>query len=711
MKIQSFFVMVKSLFETFDKKETLIGTITFDSTVFPYMEGCNDIYPMFAGLAGLLKTANKELKNTMVKVVDFSYKQPERNIPRITQNFINELLSDDTRCEVGYKNRKRYHLKLKQSVADKTQKIISADDTMLVTGGAGGITYEIIKKVVEKYRINLIILDINDIYSTDEKYLEKDSTEPQLMTMLREDMPGVKPVEIKRALDRLMRVRQSLGNIEYLESLGVNVEYNCVDVTDAGAVKAAVDKYDRIDGIFHAAGMEMSQFIAKKELWSFELVVDVKVKGMQNILEAFKDRDYKYFFTFSSVTARFGNEGQVDYTAANDFLGKTLFLQKQLYPERVYKVYAWTAWGGVGMATNPTVKKVLEERGIQFLPKDQGVKFFMADLLDKRESEMVFSGMDYSFDRDGLLGDPEDIDFPFLDEQVENTDSGVKYSRLLEIERDVFLNDHTMEDVPLFLGSTGIETMAEAAKSMVEEDNTLVELNEFHIPYGIKLLKRRPKELFISTRRAEDGMLECTITSIFKNPRGVVMGDPKLHYEGKYRFSRNSLKTKKIKLPQFHPVSFDGELETLIYNPKRLFMFGLFGTIVDMNSFDGTTLVTTMEDTSTKEFFKGVRNPRFVAFPVLVDAMFQTGGLFEFLTTSITVLPYKIKTMKFYKDVKKNTQYYCITRKTASGEETNTYDLQLADKNGVVYMEINGFEMVKINKLDPEDRISSLVEY
>jgi hypothetical protein len=46
------------------------------------------------------------------------------------------------------------------------------------------------------------------------------------------------------------------------------------------------------------------------------------------------------------------------------------------------------------MATNPTVKKVLEDRGIQFLPMDQGVKFFMADLLDKTESEMVFSGLD-----------------------------------------------------------------------------------------------------------------------------------------------------------------------------------------------------------------------------------------------------------------------------------------------------------------------------
>ena len=707
--IKSFFVMIKSLFETLDNANNVIGTITFDSVVFPYMEGGNEIYPMFAGLAGLMKTANKELQDTMVKVVDFSYKQPKKSIPKITTIFLNELLSDDTRCEVGYKNNKRYVLAMRSSIADKTQKIISADDTMLVTGGAGGITYEIIKKVVERYKINLIILDINDIYSTDSKFLDKASTAPQLMAMLKDDMPGVKPIEIKRALDRLMRVRQSLENIEYLQSLGVSVEYNCVDVTDAKAVKAAVDKYDKIDGIFHAAGMEMSQFIAKKELWSFELVVDVKVKGMQNILEAFKDREYKYFFTFSSVTARFGNEGQVDYTSANDFLGKTLFHQKQLHPERTYKVYAWTAWGGVGMATNPTVKKVLEERGIQFLPKEQGVKFFMADLLDKTESEMVFSGMDYSFDRDGLLGDPGNQNFPFLDNPLENTGTSVTYSRVLDIERDIFLHDHTMADVPLFLGSTGIETMAEVAKSMVEEEESLIELSDFHIPYGIKLLKKRPKELLISGNREEDGLLGCTITSIFKNPQGVIMGDPKLHYEGKYKFDRKGLKAKKIKLPQFSPVSFKGDLETLVYNPKRLFMFGLFGTITNINSFDGETLITTMADTSKKEFFKGVKNPNFVAAPILVDAMFQTGGLLEFFTTSRTVLPFKIKTLKFYKDVKKNTEYFCVTQKKASGEETNTYNLHLVDKKGNVYIEITSFEMVKINRLDPEDRIDELI--
>ena len=709
--IKSVFVLVKSLFETLDRKENILGTITFDSVIFPYMTGCGKIHPMFAGLSGLLKTVNKEMSDTRVKVVDFSYKQPKKSIPRIADLFINELLSQDERCEVGYKNKKRYVLSMHQSIADKTEKIVSVNDTLLVTGGAGGITYEIVKKMVETYGVNLVILDINDIYATDPKYLDKSSTQAELMAMLRQDMPGVKPIEIKRAQDRLTRVRQSVENIEHLKSMGVQVAYKCVDVTDYDAVKKAVDSCERIDGIFHAAGMEMSQFIPKKELWSFELVMDVKVKGMGNLLEAAKERDYKYFFTFSSVTARFGNQGQVDYTAANDFLGKTLFLEQQRHPERTYKVYAWTAWGGVGMATNPTVKKVLEDRGIQFLPMDQGVKFFMADLLDKTESEMVFSGLDYDFDIDGLLGDPVNKDLPFLGDLVDQTKESVAWSRVLDLKHDIFLHDHTMEDVPLFLGSTGIETMAEVAKSLSRENAHFIGLSGFSIPYGIKLLKGRSKELLIQSRQKEEGVFECNISSVFKNPMGKVMGEPKQHYQGTCQFSKKVLAPKKIDLPRFSPVSFDGDVESLVYHPRRLFMFGLFGTITDINSFDGTTLVTTIEDKSRAEFFTGVTDPKFVAAPVLVDAMFQTGGLLEFFTTSRTVLPYRIQSMNFYGNIQKNSPYYCITRKINSGEETNTYDLTLTDTKGNVSVEIKGFEMVKLNQLAMEDQIAGKVSY
>ncbi|MCP3940303.1 MAG: acyltransferase domain-containing protein [Desulfobacteraceae bacterium] len=709
--IKSAFVLIKSLFDILDGKGNIMGAITFDSVIFPYMAGGGEIHPMFAGLAGLMKTVNKEMPDTQVKVVDFSYKHPKKSLDRIVDLFIGELLSEDGRCEVGYKNKKRYVLSMHQSIADRTQRIVSENDTLLVTGGAGGITYEILKRVVETYKVNLVILDINDIYATDPKYLEKSSSSADLMALLRSDMPGVKPVEIKRALDRLIRVRQSVENIEYLQSLGIQVDYKCVDVTDFKAVKKAVDSCDHIDGIFHAAGMEMSQFIPKKELWSFELVVDVKIKGMRNLLEAAKDRDYKYFFTFSSVTARFGNQGQVDYTAANDFLGKTMFLEKQRHPERTYKVYAWTAWGGVGMATNPTVKKVLEDRGIQFLPMDQGVKFFMADLLDRTESEMVFSGMDYDFDIDGLLGDPSDKAFPFLDDIVDQTSSSVTYSRVLDLKRDIFLHDHTMGDVPLFLGSTGIETMAEVARSLSGDSKHLTNLSDFSIPYGIKLLKGRPKELLIQGKQTDENAFDCNISSVFKNPKGVVVGDPKLHYQGSYQFSKTGLAPKKIDLPQFSPVSFDGDIETLVYHPSRLFMFGVFGTIMDINSFDGTTLVTSLEDKNPGEFFKGVKDPMFVAGPVLVDAMFQTGGLLEFFTSSITVLPYKIHSMNFYGTIQKNRSYFCVTQKINSGAETNTYNLTLTDAKGNVFVEILGFEMVKLGPLAVEDRIADKISF
>ncbi|MBT3805035.1 MAG: hypothetical protein HOG03_10600 [Desulfobacula sp.] len=222
---------------------------------------------------------------------------------------------------------------------------------------------------------------------------------------------------------------------------------------------------------------------------------------------------------------------------------------------------------------------------------------------------------------------------------------------------------------------------------------------------------RLSNELLVSGSVDGENSFDCRITSQFKNPKGIVMGDPKLHYEGKYRFAQKPLKAKKIKLPTFTPVSWEGDLEPLVYNPKRLFMFGLFSTITDINSFDGKTLITTMEDKSEKEFFKGIKDPKFVAAPILVDAMFQTGGLLEFFTTSRTVLPYKIKSLKFYANLEKNKKYFCITQKKASGEETNTYDLKLIDKKGNVFVEVDSFEMVKLNQLDPEDRIIDRVEF
>ena len=49
---------------------------------------------------------------------------------------------------------------------------------------------------------------------------------------------------------------------------------------------------------------------------SFDRVFDTKVLGLNNLLAALDHKAPRSLMTFSSVTARFGNEGQADYTGA-----------------------------------------------------------------------------------------------------------------------------------------------------------------------------------------------------------------------------------------------------------------------------------------------------------------------------------------------------------------------------------------------------------
>ncbi|ACN16274.1 predicted polyketide synthase [Desulforapulum autotrophicum HRM2] len=713
--VKSLFVIIKALFAPLDRQESLIASLGFNSVVFPYQRDCGPIHPGSAGISGLLKTVAKEMSHTRVKFVDFTADPHAATVEKTIALFMDELCCQDNRCEVGFQGEKRHVLALDQQMAVKGASMIPKGGTLLVTGGARGITYEIMKQVVTIYGTDLIILGSSDIYALDPSFMAEGLGEPEIMALVKPTMPKARPLEIRQRVDRIVKMREAAANLALLESLGAKVTYHAVDVTDLDKVQRAIAAHERIDGVIHAAGVEMSQFIPKKTLTDFERVMDVKVKGMVNLLTAMADRDYRFFCTFSSVTARFGNEGQADYTAANDFITKLALEQQQLHPERKFKVYSWTAWSGAGMATHPTVMKVLEERGLQFLPLDQGIRAFMSDLHDTTDTEVVFSGLDYDFDRDGLLGDPLNPDTPFLDDMVSRDGTSLTFERTLDLDRDLFLLNHAMGDVPVFLGATGIETLVEVATALSSAQGLtttkMPELSNFKIPYGIKILKRRPKELLISAAATQNDRFDCTITSQFKNPGGVAMGAPTRHYEGTLRFLNPPVEKERIDLPEFCPVTFDGELEEIVYHPNRLFMDGLFNTIVDVNSFDGTTLVTTVKDSSVQPFFKDITEPKLITPVVLIDAMFQTGGLLEFFTSSQTVLPYAIGRMTVHGKVEKGKPYFCITTKSHSDKETNTYQLQLVDDRGNLFVEVVDFQMVRLNKLAEEDRIAHRITF
>jgi hypothetical protein len=234
-----------------------------------------------------------------------------------------------------------------------------------------------------------------------------------------------------------------------------------------------------------------------------------------------------------------------------------------------------------------------------------------------------------------------------------------------------------------------------------------VELTDFAIPYGIKILKQRPKEILISSERVEgaENLCRSTIDSVFKNPKGVVVGDPKRHYQGTYRFAVTAPEALRIDLPEFKPVTFKGDFKDLIYHPERLFMKGIFDTVHGFVSFDKDLLITRMSDISGADFFAGDPSPNFITDVVMLDAMFQTGGIFEFMTSNDLVLPFNIRRMTFYKAPQKGQEYLCLTQKTVAGEETNTYQLHLVDTDGNVYIKVEDFQMVRVTKLEKEYQV------
>ena len=232
--VKSFFLLLKELHGALNQKGKLIAALSMDSVVFPHANGVYEalksqqIEPCFAGIAGLMKSLAKEMPNTQMKIVDFASHQPDVSLHQNEQNegdrgsfvlneelsldakekdamvaqFINEITSKDPRVETGYHGNKKYVMHLKNICCHKDKEggaLIQPGDRLLVTGGARGITFEILKTLVAQYKTDLVIMGRSPIDDIDEAFLSDSADEPFIMAQLKQRMAGVKPVELKKS--------------------------------------------------------------------------------------------------------------------------------------------------------------------------------------------------------------------------------------------------------------------------------------------------------------------------------------------------------------------------------------------------------------------------------------------------------------------------------------------------------------------------------
>jgi acyl transferase domain-containing protein/NAD(P)H-dependent flavin oxidoreductase YrpB (nitropropane dioxygenase family)/acyl carrier protein/NAD(P)-dependent dehydrogenase (short-subunit alcohol dehydrogenase family) len=702
--VRTLFALIRTLAPCLDRPNGLFAFMGLDSMVFPYADVHRRIVPAFAGMAGLVKSAAKEMPAGRFKAVDFSDADPLAHQETLVDAFVAEIVCDDPRVEAGYADGQRYVPSLVREGAAADASMVQDGDTLLVTGGARGITFEILSELVRTAPVHLVILGRSDIETADAPV---GADRAALMEEMKRRMPGAKPVAIQKAVEKALGLRRAAENVEALRRLGARVDYHAVDVTDVEGLSAALGPYERIDGVIHGAGIQLSRFIGKKSQDEFNRVFDTKVRGTGALLRALEPYRWRYFFAFSSVTARFGNEAQTDYTAANDMMGKMIQRHVDDHPSRIGKVLDWTAWEGAGMATDATVKQVLEEKGLAFLPLARGVRFFMDELCDAGSTEAVFSGTDPAFDRDGLFGaESNDLRLaPFLDEiRVEGQRRAV-FNRRLDLKHDLFLLDHSREGIPIFLGATGIEAMAEAAARVTAGKGPLTELADFEIPYGIKILKARPKDVCIEARRVETDEMAaaCRITSQFHRPGADAPGAETLHYQGTFRFGEPLALPPAVALPNPDRPKLGRNVSELIYHPSRLFMDGVFRSVEDVVSMARETLLTRVRWTIKGPFFAHIPAPDFLTDVVVVDAMFQSAGIHAFMTTGEVVLPKAIGRMQFFQRTTPGTAYLCRVEQTGASDDLRIFSISLMDEQGTLYLAVEDFKMVKVDRLPATD--------
>ena len=274
-----------------------------------------------AGTLGVMKSAAKELAGARVKNIDLD---PGVDPQVLFASITAELSADAPEVEVGFTAAGRWTLELREQTAPPPGAPLAIDSqsVVLVTGGAYGITAEVCKALAREYAPALILVGRSPLPAEEPPHLrdlnDASSLRKALIATMRETEPSVTPAQIEQALRRILKSRQIRDNLAELKRLGSKVEYHSLDVRDSTQFGKLLDdvyaRFHRIDGVIHGAGVIDDRLIRDKTPDSFANVFATKVNSATALTRKLRPESLKFLVFFSSVSGRFGNVGQSDYT-------------------------------------------------------------------------------------------------------------------------------------------------------------------------------------------------------------------------------------------------------------------------------------------------------------------------------------------------------------------------------------------------------------
>jgi NAD(P)-dependent dehydrogenase (short-subunit alcohol dehydrogenase family) len=348
------------------------------------------------------------------------------------------------------------------------------------------------------------------------------------------------PALIEGAVKRIRNEREIRDNLAALRALGSEVEYHSIDVCDDAAVGVLIDtlygNYGRIDGVVHGAGVIEDKLIGDKTPESFERVMRPKVTGALALVRKLRPENLHFLVFFSSVSARYGNRGQCDYSAANEVLNKLAGRLNAQWPGRVVSMN-WGPWQTEGGMVSPELAARFKAAGVELIEVPAGSRAFVAELMHgrKQDVEVVFGGpltieqQAPGLKKTGQVAPAPHVVFPMEAAVTWNADGNVEASIDTHPERHIFLQDHQIDGKPVLPMVIALEIFTEVAAAL-KPDVPLTAIRKLRRLNGVSYTEGSGRELRVEGAMRNGAGLPASFDLAMKSPTG------QMHYSAQIEF-------------------------------------------------------------------------------------------------------------------------------------------------------------------------------
>jgi len=678
------------------------------------------------GLRGLAKAIAREREKMLVKVVDF---EQDASASTVAGCLIDETLRDPGTVEIGLEGGLRYGIALAEKPLRESEAQLPEGAVVVISGGSGGIVAPVVLDLAMATRGHFYLLGRSALPPENDPDLallrsDREALKQEIARHLTESGERATPSRVDAKLAALERAAATLETMAQVEKMGGKAVYIACDVTSPQAVESAVQQVlaveGRVDVLIHAAGLDHSRKLESKPDEEFRQVVAVKAGGFFHLWKALEKNKAlpKFVAVFTSISGRFGNSGQTDYSAANDLGARLAAAIQSEHPDIRVVALDWGAWAEVGMASRGYIPRLMKLAGIEMLNPLQAAPLVRAELLTGGDCEVILAGALGQLE--GASNVDGGLDLERANEALRagkpihtmlsrvtgmSLNDGILLEADLDPNNEPFLKDHALNGIPVLPGVMGIEGFTVAAKHIASVLGSaragfeVVRLDDIQFLTPFKFYRNQPRRsawkarvlrtaegLVAEVSLESDMLLHNKTVEHMRHFSGRVILQPQVDHQDLIVATPKWNGAYTVQAAEIYKLYFHGPSFQVLAGVQRSgeMVLGKLQHDLPAITAGGQTLFST---------------------PILLELCLQTAGVWEAGLTGTLGLPSSIGQLRLHKNNTNGAAIFAEVSPSRLQDGSLIFDARVVDAKGRVYLEIDNYRTSPLPYSVEEDLI------